>query len=175
MKGKKILVTGASGFIGFSLAVELTKNNEVHGIAKFLDDSVRRFLEDAGVRIIRKDITKDRIDDVPADYSYVFNEAAMLRNCDNYAEPALLANTRFVGDLIEHCTRADGVILASTGVVYKPSIKAWKENDPLSPAGTYALTKMCEVLGSYVSEKLDVPSCVLRYFNPYGPVVWEEN
>lgn len=171
MKGKKILVLGASGFVGFSLALELAKTNEVHGIARFRDESVRRLLEDAGVTIIAKDVTKDRLDDVPADYGYVFNELAMLRDCDDFPIEAFLANTRFVGDLVEHCMRADGVVLASTGAVYKPSTKAWNENGPLSPTNTYALTKLCgEVLGSYVSEKLNVPTCILRYFYPYGPV-----
>ena len=171
MKGKKILVLGASGFVGFSLALELAKTNEVHGIARFRDESVRRLLEDAGVTIIAKDVTKDRLDDVPADYDYVFNELAMLRNCDDSAKEAFLANTRFAGDLVEHCRRADGVILASTGAVYKPSTEAWNENGTLSPTNTYSLTKLCgEVLGSYVSEKLNVATCILRYFYPYGPV-----
>jgi NAD(P)-dependent dehydrogenase (short-subunit alcohol dehydrogenase family) len=50
LKGKKILVLGVSGFVGFSLALELAKTNEVHGIARFRDESVRRLLEDARTR-----------------------------------------------------------------------------------------------------------------------------
>ena len=170
MKGKKILVSGASGFVGFALALELVKTNEVHGIARFRDEYVRRLLENAGVTIIAKDASKDRLDDVPADYDYVFNELAMLRNCDDSPKEAFLANTRIAADLVEHCRRADGVILASTGAVYKSSAEAWNENGPLSPTNTYALTKLCgEVLGGYVSEKLNVPTCILRYFYPYGP------
>ena len=171
MKGKKILVLGASGFVGFSLALELAKTNEVHGLARFRDESVRRLLEDAGVTIIAKDVTKDRLDDVPADYGYVFNELAMLRNCDDFPKEAFLANTHFVADLVEHCMRADGVVLASTGAVYKPSNKAWNENGTLSPTNTYALSKLCgETLSSYVAEKLKVPTCILRYFYPFGPL-----
>jgi nucleoside-diphosphate-sugar epimerase len=171
LNGKKILVSGASGFVGLALSLELVKTNEVHGMARFRDESVRRVLESAGVTIIAKDATKDRLDDVPSDYDYVFNELAMLRNCDDYPKDAFLANTRFAADLVEHCRRADGVILASTGAVYKPSTEAWNENGPLSPTSTYALTKLCgEVLSSYVSEKLNVPTCIVRYFYPYGPV-----
>ena len=171
MKGEKILVLGASGFVGFSLSLELAKSNEVHGIARFRDESVRRLLGNAGVTVIAKDAVKDRLDDVPPDYDYVFNELAMLRTCDDSPKEAFLANTRFAGDLVEHCRRADGVILASTGAVYKPSTEAWKESGTLSPTNTYALTKLCgEVLGGYVSEKLNVPACILRYFYPYGPV-----
>ena len=72
---------------------------------------------------------------------------------------------------MEHCSRADGVVLASTGAVYKPSTKAWNENGTLSPTNTYALSKLCgEILSSYVAEKLNVPTCILRYFYPYGPL-----
>jgi nucleoside-diphosphate-sugar epimerase len=171
LKGKKILVSGASGFVGFPLALELAKSNEVHGIARFRDGSMRRTLEDAGVTTIAKDVARDRLDDIPTDCDYVFNELAMLRICDDYPKEAFLVNTRFVADLLEHSKSADGVVLASTGAVYRPSSKAWSENGPLLPANTYALSKLCgEVLGGYVSDKLNVPSCVLRYFYPYGPL-----
>lgn len=151
--------------------MELAKTNEVNGLARFRDESVRRLLEDVGVTIITKDVTKDRLDNVPADYDYVFSELAMLRNCDAFPKEALLVNTRFVGDLVEHCRRADGVVLASTGAVYRPSLETWNEDGVLSPRGAYALTKLCgEVLGGYVSEKLNVPLCILRYFYPYGPL-----
>jgi len=170
LKGKKMLVTGASGFVGSCLALELAKYNEVHGLARFRDESVRRLLEDAGVKVISKDVSRDRFDDVPTDYDYVFSELAMLRNCDAYPKEAFLLNTRFVGELVEHCKEADGIVLASTGAVYRPSTNEWNEEDPLYPLGMYALTKLCgEVLGSYVSEKLSVPTCILRYFYPYGP------
>jgi nucleoside-diphosphate-sugar epimerase len=171
LKGKKILVSGASGFVGLSLALELAKTNEVHGLARFQDESIRRLLENAGVIIIVKDVMKQGLDDVPTDYVYVFSELAMLRNCDPFPKEAFLVNTRFVGDLVEHSRSADGVVLASTGAVYRPSPEAWKEDGPLDPRSTYALTKLCgEVLGSYVSEKLNVPICVLRYFYPFGPL-----
>ena len=52
VKGKKILVTGASGFVGLPLALDLAKTNKVHGIARFRDDSVRRILEDARMKTI---------------------------------------------------------------------------------------------------------------------------
>ena len=80
----KILVLGASGFVGFSLALELVKTNEVHGIARFQDESVRRLFENAGVSIVAKDVAKDGLDDVASDHDYMFNELTMLRICDDF-------------------------------------------------------------------------------------------
>jgi nucleoside-diphosphate-sugar epimerase len=169
LKGKKILVTGASGFVGSFLAFELAKNNDVHGLARFREDSMRRLLEDNGVEIIAKDVVKDKLDGVPTDYDYVFSELAMLQRCDDFPKEAFIVNTRFVGDLVDHCKSARGIVLASSGAVYKPSTRIWNEDGPLYPVSTYALTKLCgEVLGSYVSEKMNVPLCILRYFYPYG-------
>lgn len=171
MKGKKILVTGASGFVGSSLALELAKSNEVHGLARFREGSVRRLLEETGVKIISRDVARDGLDGVPTDYDYVFSELAMLRGCDDFPREAFLVNTRFVGDLIEHCSSANGIVLASTGAVYKPSTTEWNEDGTLQPVSAYALTKLCgEVLGSYVSERLNTSTCILRYFYPYGPL-----
>jgi UDP-glucuronate 4-epimerase len=170
LRGKKILVTGASGFVGFSLAMELAESNEVYGLARFTDISVRKTLEDAGVTIIAKDVARNALDNVPTDCDIVFSELAMLRDCDAFPKEAFQVNTRFVGDLVEHCRNVEGIVLASTGAVYKPSPEAWREDDLLAPRTTYALTKLCgEVLGTYVSEKLNVPTCILRYFYPYGP------
>jgi UDP-glucuronate 4-epimerase len=170
LKGKKILVTGASGFVGLSLALELAESNEVYGLARFRDISVRKLLENAGVTIIAKEVAGNALDEVPTDCDIVFSELAMLRDCDASPKEAFQVNTRFVGDLVEHCRKADAVVLASTGAVYRPSQQAWREDDLLAPRTTYALTKLCgEVLGAYVSEKLNVSTCILRYFYPYGP------
>ena len=49
----------------FPLALELAKTNQVHGIARFRDDSVKRLLEDIGVTIITKDVITNRWEDVP--------------------------------------------------------------------------------------------------------------
>jgi len=72
----------------------------------------------------------------------VFDELAMLRTCDDSPKEAFLANTRFAGDLVEHCERANGVILASRGAVCEPSTEAWNENGALPPTHIYALTKV---------------------------------
>jgi nucleoside-diphosphate-sugar epimerase len=48
--GKKILVSGASGFLGFSLALELARTNEVHGMARFRHEPVRKLAPAIAIR-----------------------------------------------------------------------------------------------------------------------------
>ena len=50
LKNEKILITGPMGQIAFPIAVELAKDNEVWGIARFRDGSKRQHLESLGIR-----------------------------------------------------------------------------------------------------------------------------
>lgn len=171
MKGKKILVTGASGFVGSALALQLCQDgNAVYGLARFRDMEVRRQLESVGVHIVQRDIHRESIDDLPSDFDYVFSELAMLRNCDENQAEAFDVNTYFVGRLMRHCRGASGVVLASTGAVYLPGTYPWNEEGTIGPRNTYSVSKFGgEVLGRFLSELWQIPTCILRYYYPYGP------
>lgn len=171
VKGKKILVTGASGFIGSALALQLCKDgNAVYGLARFQDLEVRKQLESAGVHIVQRDIHRESIDDLPGDFDYVFSELAMLRNCDENQAEAFDVNTYFVGRLMSHCQNASGVILGSTGAVYLPGTHPWNEEGTIGPRNTYSVSKFGgEALGRFLSELWQIPTCILRYYYPYGP------
>lgn len=73
MKGKKVLVTGASGFVGQALALELCEGNEVYALARFRDEGARRLLESKGVICLARDVLREPLDDLPQDLDYVFN------------------------------------------------------------------------------------------------------
>ncbi len=171
MKGKKVLVTGASGFLGLEVALQLCKDgNEVYGLARFRDSAAREQLESAGARIIQKDVHTEKINDLPTDFDYVFSELAMVRNCDTNLEEVYDVNSYFVGRLMEHCHSASGIVLASTGGVYMPGCRAWDESGTISPVGTYAVSKFAgDVLGCFLCDLWQIPTCILRYFYPYGP------
>lgn len=170
MEGKKVLVTGASGLVGCALALELCKNNEVYGLARFRDATVRRQLEQAGMSIIQKDVPRDTLDDLPDDFDYVFSELVMIAGCDENPTEAFDVNAYFVGKLMERCRGVSGLVLGSTGAVYLQGTEPLDEQGTLGPSNGYSVSKFGgEVLGSFLSTQWQIPTCMLRYYHPYGP------
>ncbi len=170
MEGKKVLITGASGLIGFDLARELCKANQVYGLARFTDPDIRQELESLGVTCIAKDVLTDDLDDLPQGIDYVFSQLVLIRECEQEPEAAYDTNSYFVGRLMQHCQDAKGLILGSTGAVYRPSTEPSREDGTIGPVGTYATSKFAgEVLGSFLSNLWNIPTCILRYYYPYGP------
>ena len=170
MEGKKVLITGASGLIGFDLARELCKANQVYGLARFTDPDIRQELESLGVTCIAKYVLTDDLDDLPQGIDYVFSQLVLIRECEQEPEAAYDTNSYFVGRLMQHCQDAKGLILGSTGAVYRPSTEPSREDGTIGPVGTYATSKFAgEVLGSFLSNLWNIPTCILRYYYPYGP------
>ena len=172
MENKKVLVAGASGFVGQALTEELSRNNEVWGLARFRNPRVKEYLSSLGVKLIIKDVVQENLDDVPQDFDYVFSELALL-GAEMQEHPAQVyeVNSYFVGRLMEHCRRAQGIVLASTGAVYRQSALPSREDSPIGcDMGLYSSSKFAgEVVATYISQQLDIPTCILRYFWPYGP------
>jgi len=169
MKGKKVLITGAPGLVGSALALELSKNNEVYGLARFTDAVMRRKLEQAGVSIFQKDVYRESLNDLPDDFDYVFSQVVMSASCDKKPSEAFDVNAYFVGRLMDHCRKASGVVLASSGSVYAPGPDPLDEDGPIGPIDTYGVSKLGgELLGRFLSQQWQIPTCILRYFFPYG-------
>lgn len=180
MEGKKILVAGVSGFVGYRLALELCQSNEVHGLARFRDEKVKQHLESKGVICVAKDVSKDSLDDLPVDFDYVFNElimvedgmaAAGLQSDGERQRKALALNAHFVGRLISHCRSARGVIQTSTAGLYpwSPAASRWRESDSVGPQGDYALSKFVgEAVATFASVEWGIPTCILRLAYPYS-------
>ncbi len=169
VQGKKVLITGASGFVGSDLARELCKDNQVYGLARFRDTEVKRELESLGVTCIVKDILSEELDDLPKDIDYVFSQLVLIKGCEQNLKAAYATNTYFVGRLMQHCRSARGIVLGSTGGVYRPSTVPWPEDGTIGPVSTYSTSKFAgEALGTFLSTLWDIPVCILRYFYPYN-------
>jgi dTDP-4-dehydrorhamnose reductase len=161
-----ILITGASGFLGFHMAAALAKNNTVFAIA--LNNSP--LIE--GVRWIPHDLRDpegvDRIfEEVRPDV--VFHAAAMtsVAECERDHREAMKTNVKATERIAELCNRGDVyLIYASTDLVFDGSRGRYSEDDQPNPVSFYAKTKRVaeEVVESYSSRHT-----IVRFALLYGP------
>tara|TARA_Y100000034_G_C6901621_1_gene417169 strand:+ start:2360 stop:3301 length:942 start_codon:yes stop_codon:yes gene_type:complete len=175
-KGKRILITGADGFIGSNLTKELIQKEAdiialVHSPnlknLKGIKDKLKFIYGD----ITKKEITEEIINHNP---EYIFHLAA-LNKSDNYENPEEILKTNILGtiNVIEASNKIKGLkrfILSSTGKVYENSKNPIEEDYPLNPLSAYAISKLtCESITKWYSNKKGLPITTLRLFNTYGP------
>lgn len=176
MRDKKLLVAGVSGFVGQALALELCGKNEVYGLARFRDERLKKHLESKGVICIAKDVSEQSLNDLPADFDYVFNNlkdnirTGLVAHGEGQRE-ALELNASFVGRLMSHCRRARAFIQTSTAAVYpwSPAGRRWKETDGVGPQDAYGVSKFAgEAVATFASLEWGIPTCILRLAYPYN-------
>ena len=164
MSQRRILLTGASGFVGRHMAEALVRRGD-HVVA--LDRGVGLDLPE-GVEPLVMDLQD------PA------SMAALPRTWDGvvhlagasipslFATPAPVTfNLEITLNLLEHL-RDSKVLLVSSCHVYAPSDQRRKESDAIVPQGRYGLSKhLIEQLAPHYQGRLDIR--VARPFNHLGP------
>ncbi len=177
--GKRIIVTGAAGFLG-SHTVErlLAEGYQVRA----LDLDEGRFARRMGATANDPRLAfeqRDLLDIAPedglfADTMYLFHCAGIADHAPSMKEPEryLKAHVMAVARVLE-AGRRHGyakVIYPSSAAVY--GIAEWptREDHPIRPVNVYGLTKwMGEELVATWSRLLGVPTIAFRIFNGYGP------
>jgi UDP-glucuronate 4-epimerase len=173
--GKKILVTGVTGWVAGPVAAALAANgNTVYGAARFKDPAARAPIEAAGVQPISIDLARSRFDEVPSDIDLVFNFA--VAKVDKF-DLAFAANAEGAANLMEICKSAEAFFHCSSTAVYQPDDHNPRaETDPLGDSHrpmpgmpTYSISKIAaEVLVRHTSQRLGLPTVIARLNVPYG-------
>ena len=174
MEQKKILITGVTGLMGRALAHVLSKKNEVHGVARFSNPEMKKELEELGITLWKKDLTKDSLDDLPTNLDTIFHLAVHWGHpTDHRAQKEALAmNVYAAGNLLMHFKHVSKIVLGSTGSVYTPGNYMAKEDEAVYVPHPviYCVTKICgESLADWISMTFQIPCAKLRYFWPYTP------
>ncbi len=178
LTGKRILVTGVTGWVAGPLAISLAAlGNEVFGAARFADPMQRQSFEVAGVQTVSIDMGKGRFDEVPDGLDHLLHfevaksqrfESALATNAEGTANLMAAVAETSPGVTMLHC---------SSTAVYEPNDGSpLKETDRLGDSHrllpgmhTYSIAKIAtEVLVQHTAKRLNIPTVIARLNVPYG-------
>lgn len=181
---KKILITGAAGFIGFHLAKKLySLNHEILGFDNFNQyyDPQLKFDREKnlnGLRIIRGDLCnyfllKEIIDEFrPTHIVHLAAQAGVRYSIEN---PKSYMDSNMIGffNILEICRQDSNIKLtyASSSSVYGNNLKVpFSEKDTTDQqASFYGITKKCnEMMANMYHKIYGISVTGLRFFTVYG-------
>lgn len=178
-----MLVTGATGRIGFPVARALARDNDVYGLARCSrpDDAAR--LRQAGIVPVVGDVADFDPGPVVATagrpITHVFHAAARIGpEARTDWQRTFDVNAYATGRLIAACARSSGhalqaVVFCSSGSTYEyQGRRPLTEDDPPGVhLGVYSLSKIAgEAVARVSAAEHEVPLAIIRVFSTYGPL-----
>lgn len=179
MQQKRVLITGAGGFVGAALARRLVA--EGHQVHALLKGSTRRWRlagveglrahevdlgDEEGLRRLAAEIRPQLVYHLAAHGAY-----------PTQSDPDAIIHTNFLGtwNLLKALAKIDYEAFVSAGSSSEYGFKefAMRETDIPEPNSYYAVTKVAQtLLCQHVARTEQRPINTLRIFSAYGP--WEE-
>src|SRR5689334_2186473 len=101
LRGRKILITGATGQTFRPVAQALAADNEVWCLGRFGDADAEAALKGAGITTHRWDMGVEGLEGLPDDFTHVLH-AATLRGTDD-PDQVISVNAVGTGMLMTHC------------------------------------------------------------------------
>ncbi|MBI3551073.1 MAG: NAD-dependent epimerase/dehydratase family protein [Elusimicrobia bacterium] len=170
----RALVTGAAGFVGSNLALELSRQG--HQVVALDDFSVGNFenLQEFSGGVVGADIAdasswRSRVGRIDA----VFHQAALTDTTITDQLKMMRVNVEAFRDLLEWAAKSGvkKVVYASSAGVYGDGSVPMKESAPKKPLNVYAFSKsiMENVAAAFSKTRPKIELVGLRYFNVFGP------
>lgn len=181
--GKKVLVTGADGFIGSHLTEALVRNGadvtalalynsfDSHGWLDDLPDKIRSQL-----KLVRGDVRDSAfLNRIVRGQAVVFHLAALIAIPYSYAAAQSYVETNILGtvNVLEAARQweTERVVHTSTSEVYGTAqTMPIRETHPLQGQSPYSASKIgADMMAESYARSFDVPVVIMRPFNTYGP------
>ncbi len=174
--GKKVLITGATGFVGSNLVRKaLSWNSEVYAIVRKKSNIWRIWDIINDISVIDVDLVdyeklRSSIKEIRPDI--IFHTAVYGGSADQ-SDIHTIMTSNFIGtvNLVQSCMQVNFDVMVNTGSSSEYGIKyrPMKESDQLEPTTDYGVSKAASTLFCYskaISDEL--PIVTLRLFSPYG-------
>lgn len=196
LNGKTILITGAAGFIGSFLTMELLKTSEnikivgLDNMNDYYDVSIKEYRlkeiekladakkENSWIFVKGNLADKTLIESLFSEYKFsvVVNLAAQAGVRYSITNPDVYIESNLIGfyNILEACRNhpVEHLVYASSSSVYGTNKKVpYSTDDKVdNPVSLYAATKKSNELMAHAYSKLyNIPSTGLRFFTVYGP------
>ena len=164
LSGSRVIVTGASGFIGLNLVRTLSElNAEVLVIDRM--QPAERFpnveFEWADLRHLEKTYEAD----------YLIHLAAVTNAgyAEKYPMDTYEVNVLGIVNLLNHVNVKKRILFPSTALIYQASETPISETDEQDPSSTYAQSKILgEQLIKFHCNRVGINYTIVRFFNIFG-------
>ncbi len=182
--GKKVLVTGAGGFIGSHLVERLVADgHRVRAFVRYNGRDDRGHLEALPAEVQAElDVERGDLKDPAAvrravdGQEWVLHLGALIAIPYSYQNPYDVVQTNVMGTahVLEACrsgAELERVVLTSTSEVYGTARRVPIDEDhPLQGQSPYAATKIAaDAMGESYHRAFGIPVTILRPFNTFGP------
>ncbi len=178
-QGRKVLVTGAGGFIGSHLVEGLVGlGTQVTAFVRYTSRASIGFLNSlpSDLRIVAGDLTEfESVYRAMKDQEYVFHLGALIGIPYSFVHPREVVQVNTIGTLnvltAARETKPRRVVLTSTSEVYGTAqYVPIDEEHPLQAQSPYAASKIAaDKLGEAFHRSYSLPVSILRPFNTFGP------
>lgn len=139
---KRILITGASGLLGASLAWELAPNHTVFGVTNSTPLQTDRFTV-LTADLLDEGELKNLMDRTQPDWVIHCAAVANLETCETKPTLARRLNSEIPGILADQCRKGGARLLhVSTDAVFDGDKGDYVETDTTNPLSVYAQTKL---------------------------------
>ena len=165
LQGARIIVTGASGFIGLNLLKKLSAYNAsilVIDRNQPAEHIPRVEFEWADLRHLNKVYEAD----------FLIHLAAITNSgyAEKYPLETYEVNVLGTVNLLNHVKIKERILFPSTALIYKASEIPLDEHSVMDVSATYAQSKFIgEQITEFRSKLMEVPYTIVRFFNIYGP------